>query len=223
MKTVEQLGFASRCSRLTRLACAAVFMIGLAASPGWGQGRGDGARRAPYIAVSSVRDYFGDHRASTLRDDNYFTRTILVAINATAANAQVATYILGQGQIFRHEFAQISSGDEVRLLTVSAFGGDHNSLCAPSLLPRHCPDPEIAPYVGETIVVASDVPVLVMGAVFREYADFLDDPFEFELLTFAESRRTLDVRQFDCNDPQDFLKISLFCETLRPVPPPRNP
>jgi hypothetical protein len=79
--------------------------------------------------------------------------------------------------------------------------------------------------VGETIVVASNVPVLVMGAVFREFLDFFQIPDSGEVIRRldAESRRTLDVRQFDCNDAADFKKIPLFCEAFRPVPPAGNP
>jgi hypothetical protein len=171
-----------------------------------------------YLAVTSLRDYFGDLRSafhSGKSDESaYYTRTILVAINGSMVDASVATYVLGGGQLFRHEFTQISSGDEAALLPMRAFGSDPNCSAPPLIDLRYCRDLEIPPYIGETIVVASNVPVLVTGAVFRGFVAGNNGP-----IGVAESRRTLDVRQFDCSNPTDFQKIPRFCETFLPVPP----
>jgi len=71
-------------------------------------------------------------------------------------------------------------------------------------------------------VVASDVPVMVTGAVLEGFSDlFVAEDWATD--GSNESRRTLDVRQFDCNQPADFAKVSLFCTQFAPVPPPGAP
>jgi hypothetical protein len=71
-------------------------------------------------------------------------------------------------------------------------------------------------------VVASNVPVMVTGAVLEGFKDlFVAEDWATD--GSNESRRTLDVRQFDCNLPADFAQVSLFCKHFAPVPPPASP
>jgi hypothetical protein len=165
--------------------------------------------------VTHTIDYLVPSQLGAIANGPQFTRTTLVAINGTGTVANVATYVLGKGHVFHHAFEQIQPADEAFLLPFAHFGSDPN---AP---PSEWDAPD-SPYVGETIVVASDVPVMVTGAVLEGFKDlFVAEDWATD--GSNESRRTLDVRQFDCNLPADFAKVSLFCTHFAPVPPPGSP
>ena len=70
--------------------------------------------------------------------------------------------------------------------------------------------------MGELIVVVSNEPLIVTGQVTRgfNHRTPLDaqpgDGVTFVRLPTGTSR-TLDVRQYNCGDPDDFAKVAQFC------------